>query len=198
MRRFLFTALILVIVLTGGLAFLGVQGTMNAQAVEIFNRPSGKKPPKEGETPTIYNRRKNSDSTKSTGPRVQSIVRGKTNSKTYQHATIERRQPKTSQLDAYLDEGTRERMKTLTNRALEGEFKARIRAHQVNVEAHNKFNKIMDVMNKQHQDNVEIYKNGVLKQPTSMNGYMALAEDAIRQLKKQKNAEAGRKIFDVK
>ena len=56
----------------------------------------------------------------------------------------------------------------------------------------------MDVMNKQHQDNVEIYKNGVLKQPTSMNGYMALAEDAIRQLKKQKNAEAGRKIFDVK
>ncbi len=196
MRR-LFISVVVFVVCCGLFGVLVTQGLMKAEAIELFNRPSGSQAPDNNDgPPPIYNRQGGSKNKSSSQLEKKRRVTAFNNPST--HHTLTRITPKESKAMAMLTEPVRKRRQQLTDKILDREFETRVSTFKKTQEDRQKYEQQKKIRRANYLAKAKALKEGGKDMPVTVADFMKRADEEIMNLKKLKNLEAGRQVFDVK
>lgn len=186
----------MIVTICGLFGLMATHGPMSAVAQELFNRPSGSEAPdKDDGLPPVFN----SQGTKE-GYSTSNLKKKKkmaAYNRVMTHDTIKMRELKHSAAMDMVTDQVREIRKERTQTLLEREFKAKVASLKKLQEGFQKTQRQKEQRQAEYLAKVKLYKEQDKKPPVSIGDYMQNAEAEIAKVKKQKNQEAGRKIFDV-
>ncbi|MDH5722802.1 MAG: hypothetical protein OEY94_05730 [Alphaproteobacteria bacterium] len=190
MRR-LFVSVVVFVMCCGFFGILVTQGFMKAEAIELFNRPSGSQAPVEGDgPPPIFNKQNKGQNGSSS--KLEKKKRVTAFNKLSTHHTLARITPKESKVTAMLTEDVRKRRQEHTDKILDREFKTRVSTYKKIQEDKQKYERLKQIRWDHYLAKAKSIEENGKRSPVTMADYIKIADEEIEYMKMLKNLESGR------